>query len=74
MVPTNAMTSRGQNARSVANPRPVAAMRPAAASSNVRRECRCATQPTHSVSKAVPISVLATIEPIASELKPKSTR
>ncbi len=74
IVPTNATTNNGQNACSNANPSPVAAMRTEAASSSRRRECRCATQPIHSVSNAVPIKVLATIEPMANGLKPSSTR
>ena len=74
IVPTNAMISSGQNAVTVANAAPVAAINTDAASSNMRRECRFAINPTHSVNSAVPINVLATIAPTASALNPISTR
>jgi hypothetical protein len=40
IVPTNAMISSGQNAVTVANAAPVAAINTEAASSIIRRECR----------------------------------
>ena len=74
IVPTNAITSSGQNAVTVAKAAPVAAINTDAATSNIRRECRFAINPTQSVNSAVPTKVLATITPTASALNPISTR
>ena len=63
IVPTNAMTSSGQNAVTLATATPVAAINAEAATGSSRRECRFAINPAQSVNSAVPTKVLATLAP-----------
>ena len=70
----NATSRRGQKPWTAAKPKPVAAIRSAAASSAGRRLTRCAEIPRASVNRAEPRRAAVAIAPTANASKPRSER